>query len=127
MVQASKPSPLPVAVVAAGERASAQDRPPSASADVCACAGGKLARASQKRAQERARLLSEVNQGRPPRPASDASMPEKRAAERARLLAGIQQKGGAQGSVATAVSATPPTLSRAERYRMRAQCSRIGT
>ena len=118
--QASKLSPPPpVAVLgSAGERASAQDPPPSGSADVRSRAVGKLARASLKRTQERARLLSEVNQRRPPRLASEDAL-EKRAAERARLLAGVQQRGGAHGSVATAVSTTPPTLSRADRYRIR--------
>jgi hypothetical protein len=91
--------------------------PAAGSADGRARAGGKLARASQKRAHERARLLSAVSQGRPPHP-SDASMSEKRAAERARLLAGINPR-VVQGDIPVAVSATPLTLlSRSERYRI---------
>jgi hypothetical protein len=117
MAQASKPSPPPVAVVVSGEHASVQDRT-ACSADGRTRAGGKMARTSQKRAQERACLLSSVSQGRPPRP-SDASMSEKRADERARLLAGVNPR-VAQGAVTVAVSSTPPTLSsRSERYMLR--------
>ena len=113
MAQASKPSPPPIAVIATSKHASMQD-PTAGSADGHAHAGRKLARASQKRAQEHARLLSAVSQGRPPHP-SDASISEKHAADRARLLAGINPR-VAQGNIPVAVSATPPTLlSRLER------------
>jgi hypothetical protein len=104
---------------------------PSAAAAASRRSSRKLARASQKHAQEWAKVLSAIGQDRPPLP-SDASMSGKHAADHAHLLAGVIWKnvakkgagskpaGKKEGGDAAPVNASTPTqLSCAERYKIR--------
>ena len=79
----AEPPPPPVINITVDQRAAMQD--PSAVPAASHRSSGKLARASAKRAQERALLLSTIGKDLPPPPA-DTSMSKRHAVGRALLL-----------------------------------------